>query len=223
MGRKFSDRLLLAVAPRLAFVIIELLSRTMRIEVIGEERPRDLWGVGRHVILAFWHDQLFLMTKGYRGPGAKILISASTDGELIARTMHCFGFGAIRGSSSRGGRKAFRELLGMASEPVDLVLTPDGPKGPRHQVKDGVVQLARLSARPVVPLAFACSRGHRFASWDRFLLPYPFARGVFSYGEPLYFGETDTPESFRARVQQAMDDNTLAACARLKDYGLSAV
>jgi lysophospholipid acyltransferase (LPLAT)-like uncharacterized protein len=184
---------------------------------------QELWADQRRVILAFWHDQLFLMAKGYHGPGAQVMISASKDGELIARTMEYFGIGAVRGSSTRGGRAAFREMLELAAQPVDLVITPDGPKGPRHQVKEGVVQLARLSGRPVVPMAFACSRGYRFNSWDRFLLPFPPGRGVFSFGAPLYYGEGDSADSFRLRVQHAMDENVRIARERLRDYDLSAV
>jgi lysophospholipid acyltransferase (LPLAT)-like uncharacterized protein len=218
-----ADRLLLKAGPWLAAKVIRLVHAGLRIETIGDGPLRELWAARRHAILAFWHDQLFLMAAGYRGPGAAVMISASKDGELIARTMDYFGIGSIRGSSTRGGRAAFREMLGLAGEPLDLVFTPDGPKGPRHQVKEGVVQLARLTGRPVVPMAFACSRGHRFGSWDRFLLPLPPGRGVFSFGEPLFFSKDDDMNNFRQRVQQAMEANDLAARERLKEYDLSAV
>ena len=217
------DGLLLNVAPRLAAVVIRLLRRSLRIDFIGEEHPRAYWDKGEAVILAFWHDQLLLMVEGYRGPGARILISASKDGELIARTMEQFGQGAVRGSSNRGGRQAFRELVELARQPFDLVFTPDGPKGPRHQVKEGVVQLARISGRPVVPMAFVASSGHRFASWDRFLLPYPFGRGVFAFGPALLFEKGEEPEAFRLRLQAALEDNHRRARARLEEYGVSAV
>ena len=93
-----------------------------------------------------------VITKCYEGAGAKVLISPSRDGELIARTMDYFGLGTVRGSSRRGGRAAFRELVELGRTPFDLAITPDGPKGPRHQLKDGVVELARITGRPVVPL-----------------------------------------------------------------------
>jgi lysophospholipid acyltransferase (LPLAT)-like uncharacterized protein len=221
--KNLGDWLLLNVAPRLAAWIIRLLYRLTRIEFIGEEHPRAFWQKGEAVILAFWHDQLLLMVRGYRGPGARILISASKDGELIARTMEHFGQGAVRGSSNRGGRQAFRELVELARQPYDLVFTPDGPKGPRHQVKEGVVQLARLSGRSVVPMAFAASRGHRFASWDRFLLPYPFGRGVYAFGPPMLFNKGEDPEAFRLRLQTALEENDRRAQARLEEYGVSAV
>ncbi len=218
-----SDRLLIAVAPPLASWVIRFLYWTNRTEVLGEENPRNFWARGEQVIFSSWHDQLLLLGAVYKGPGAKLLISASKDGELIARTMAYFGLGAVRGSSSRGGRAAFVQLLALSNEPVDLGVTPDGPRGPRHILKDGVIQLARLSGRPVVPLAFVCSRGHRFNSWDRFLLPYPFGRGVFAYGEPVWFKAEEGVERFRERLTTAMNLNQQRAEARLEDYRVSAV
>lgn len=220
---KLKDRLLLAIVPWLAVRIIRLLHGTMRIDFCGEERLREFWQRGEHMILPFWHDQLLLMVMGYRGPLVKTLISASKDGELLARAMRYFGHDAVRGSSSKGGRAAFKELLALSREPVDLVLTPDGPKGPRHELKDGVIQLARLSGRAVVPMAFVCSRGYRFASWDRFLLPYPFSRGVYSFGEPIYFDQTEGVTGFRQRLKEAMQLNQQRAEVRLEEYGVSSV
>ena len=220
---RLPNRILLALAPLLATVIIRLLYRLNRIEFIGEDHPQKIWQRGNHLILTFWHDQLFLMVKGYRGPGSKILISASQDGELIARVMQYFGQQAVRGSSSRGGRAAFRELISLAKEAVDLVITPDGPKGPRHTIKDGVVQLARLSERPVVPMAFVCSRGHRFASWDRFLLPYPFGRAVFAFGPPVTYQKGMAVEDYRRQLETAMAENQGRAEAQLENYGVFAV
>jgi lysophospholipid acyltransferase (LPLAT)-like uncharacterized protein len=200
-----------------------MLYRLNRIDFVGEEHPKAIWQRGEHLILAFWHDQLLLMVKGYRGPGSKILISASKDGELIARVMQYFGQQAIRGSSSRGAKAAFKEMVALAREEVDLVITPDGPKGPRHELKDGVVQLARMGGRPVVPMAFACSRGHRFSSWDKFLLPFPFGRAVFSFGPPVSFSKDEGVDVFRERIVAAMAENQQRAEAQLEEYGVSAV
>lgn len=220
---KLSDRVLLAVGPWLASGIIRLLHKLNRIDFIGTERPQQIWQRGEHIIISFWHDQLLLMAMGYRGPGSKILISSSKDGELIARVMRYFGQDAVRGSSSRGAKAAFKELVALAREEVDLVITPDGPKGPRHELKDGVVQLARLSGRPVVPMAFVCSRGHRFSSWDKFLLPFPFGRGVYAFGEPVSFDREEGVDLFRERLMTAMVANQKQAEARLEEFGVSAV
>jgi hypothetical protein len=90
-------------------------------------------------------------------------------------------------------------------------------------VKEGVVQLAWLTSRPVIPMVFACSRGHRFPSWDPFLLPFPFGRGVFSFGSPVCFAQSESPADFQARMQLAMENKERRALARLEEHGVSAV
>ena len=223
MKEPLLQRIILSAGPWLAARLIRLVHKFQRNDSVGEVAVKALWDKKQPVILAFWHDQLFMMATGYHGLGAKVMISASKDGELIARTMQYFKIDSVRGSSTRGGKAAFREMLALAREPFDLVFTPDGPKGPRHEVKEGVVQLARLTGRPVVPMAFVCSHARRFASWDRFLLPYPFGRGVYAFGEPLYYDPSESVENFRLRVQAAMEANVCRAVERLKTYGLSAV
>ena len=220
---KLRDRLLVAFAPPLASLLIRFLHLSIRTEVLGQERLKNQWQRDQNVIISFWHDQLLMMVLGYPGKKARILISASKDGELIARVMRYFGQDAVRGSSNRGARGAFKHLIKIASEPTDLVITPDGPKGPRHQIKDGVVQLARLTGRPVVPMAFVSSRGHRFASWDRFLFPFPFSRGVYSFGEAQFYQPGESADSFRERIEQAMHDNQSTAEKYLEARGATAV
>lgn len=220
---KISDRLLLSVVPFLASGVLRLLSLTLRTDIIGEQYLREIWDRDEHIIISFWHDQLLLMVFGYPGKHAKLLISSSKDGELLARTMKYFEQDTVRGSSSRGGRAAFKEMLNLSQEKADIILTPDGPKGPRHELKDGVVQLARMSGRPVIPMAFVCNRGYRFKSWDRFLLPYPFGRGVYSFGAPVYFDKQEGVELFRERLKEAMQQNQRQAEARLEEYSVSAV
>jgi len=220
---KLKDKLLVTVVPWLGAKLIRFIAFTQRSKILGESAVEECRQRGKHVILCAWHDQLLMMVTIYKGPGAKILISRSRDGELIARTVSYFGQGAVRGSSSRGGREAFREMLKFAELDVDLAVTPDGPKGPRRQIKDGVIQMARISGRPIVPLIYVCSRGYRFRSWDRFLLPYPFARAVYCYGAPQYFSRDQPLEECRQRLQQAMDEAQQRAAAQLETYGVSAV
>ena len=220
---KVGDRLLLVFVPFIASRVMHLLNLSLKKEVLGENHLRNTWKRGEQVIISFWHDQLFLLVFGYPGKHAKLLISSSKDGELLARTMRYFDQDTVRGSSSRGGRAAFKAMLDLCKEKVDIVLTPDGPKGPRHVLKDGVVQLARMSGRPVIPMAFVCSHGHRFQSWDRFLFPYPFARGVYSFGEPVYFDKNEGVDGFRERLKNAMIDNQRQAETHLESYGISAV
>ena len=226
---QYNNWFIFTLLPWFTSVVIRLIHRTMRTEYLGEEHPRSIWNKGGNFILAFWHDQLFLMAPGYKGAqqerkvGTRILISQSKDGELIARTMEFLGLGAVRGSSNRGGREALREMVKMAKDPDDIVFTPDGPKGPRHEAKMGVAQISKVTGRAIVPIAFVSSRGARFRSWDKFLFPYPFARGVYSFGSPLSIKPDEDMDSFLKRIEKEMLQNTERAAARLEAYGLSAV
>ena len=217
------DRLALNAGPWLAAKMIRLFHRRLQPDMIGLEPVEKIWEQGENVILSFWHDQLFMMAAGYTGPRASVMISASKDGELIARTMGYFEIGTIRGSSTRGGRAAFKAMVDLGKAPLDLAFTPDGPKGPRHVIKDGVVQLARVTGRPIVPMAFARSHGYRFNSWDRFLVPYPRGKAVYAFGAPLYYEKGESIDSFRDQVQAAMDQNINTAMEHLKHYGLTAL
>lgn len=148
----------LAVLPPAGAAMIRLLGRSMQIDTRGQEHVDRLYQEGKRVIIAFWHARQFMMPLTYRGTLAHILISQHHDGEIIARIVERFGFRAVRGSSTRGGVEALRELIRLGRSGVDLVVTPDGPNGPRQVAKMGVIQLARASRLPIIPLAFGCSK-----------------------------------------------------------------
>ena len=174
----------LTVLPPVAAAVIRALGRSMRIETRGHEHIDQLYREGKRVIIAFWHARQLMMPLTYRGTLAHILISQHQDGEIIARIVERFGFRAVRGSSTRGGVEALRELIRLGRSGVDLVVTPDGPKGPAQVAKIGVIQLARVSKLPIIPLAFSCSKKNFFrvgiASWSRALDP-----AAYSFGDRL--------------------------------------
>jgi len=201
--RKFKDRLIQLIAPPLARVIIRFLSLTMRIETLHEERVRPFWEEDKRMILTFWHGRLLMIPVCYHGKGIKILISQHQDGELIARTMKLFGYGTIRGSSTRGGASAMRKMLKACRE-WDIAITPDGPRGPRHEVREGTIILAKLAGVPIVPVTFGSSRKKVFSSWDRFNLPCPFSRGAFLWGEPLHVERDADVEEKRQELERQM-------------------
>jgi lysophospholipid acyltransferase (LPLAT)-like uncharacterized protein len=161
----------LSVLPPIGAAVIRGLGRSMCIETKGQESIDALYQTGKRVIIAFWHERQLMMPLTYRGTQAHILISQHQDGEIIARIVERFGFKAIRGSSTRGGAIALRELIRIGRSGADLVVTPDGPKGPRRVVKLGVVQLAKATGLPIVPLAFSCSKKNSsragIDSWSR--------------------------------------------------------
>ncbi len=161
----------LSVLPPVGAALIRGIARTMRHETRGQEAVDALYREGGHAIIAFWHAQQLMIPIGYRGTRAHVLISQHGDGEIIARIIARFGHGAVRGSSTRGGAKALRALIKLARSGQDVAVTPDGPKGPRHVAKLGVIQLAKVTGLPIVPVAFACSKKNSLragiATWSR--------------------------------------------------------
>jgi lysophospholipid acyltransferase (LPLAT)-like uncharacterized protein len=164
-----------SLLPPIAAAAIRGVARSMRYETCGYEPLDALYREGRHIILAFWHAQQLMIPFGYRGIGAHVLISQHGDGEIIARIIARFGHEAVRGSSTRGGAAALRSLIKLGRSGRDVVVTPDGPKGPRHVAKLGVIHLAKATGLPIVPLAFACSKKNSLragiAIWSRIRFP----------------------------------------------------
>ncbi|HEU5406754.1 MAG TPA: lysophospholipid acyltransferase family protein [Nitrospira sp.] len=147
-----------SLLPPLGAAAIRSVARTMHCETGGHEAVDGLYREGRNIILAFWHAQQLMIPIGYRGAGSHVLISQHGDGEIIARIIARFGHEAVRGSSTRGGAGALRAMIKLGRSGRDVVVTPDGPKGPRQVAKLGVIHLAKATGLPIVPLAFACSK-----------------------------------------------------------------
>jgi lysophospholipid acyltransferase (LPLAT)-like uncharacterized protein len=166
--------------------LLDSLMATIRMDVENDAAYRTPTGQGRPVIFIPWHGRLLPLGYVHRGQGVIGLASQSADGEYIARILQHWGFGTIRGSSSRGGDTAFRELIRAVRTGKSVAITPDGPRGPREKIKPGVLQLAQLTGAPLIPVAAAASRAWWFESWDRFLVPQPFARMAVAYGDAVH-------------------------------------
>lgn len=154
----FAHRVTLRVGPPLGVWLLRVIGRTLRLDFHAGGAAFERARGGNPVIIAFWHDQQLMMPLFYQGKGAAALISRHRDGELIARIAARFGFGAVRGSTTRGGAPALRRLIELGRSGHDLIVTPDGPKGPRHVAKQGVVFLARATQMPIMPVAVAYSK-----------------------------------------------------------------
>lgn len=175
LKRRIERWIKFTVLPPLGALVIRAIKGTMWLEQHGHEPVDALYREKRSIILAFWHAQQLMIPFGYRGPGSHVLISQHGDGEIIARIIARFGHEAVRGSSTRGGAGALRSLIKLGRSGKDVVVTPDGPKGPRQVAKLGVIQLAKATGLPIVPLAFACSKKNSsragIASWCRTHFP----------------------------------------------------
>ncbi|HKL77723.1 MAG TPA: lysophospholipid acyltransferase family protein [Gammaproteobacteria bacterium] len=201
-------------AARAVSWLVRLLGRTIRWRTQAPASARQLLAGDAPVILAFWHGRLLMIPIAYLRAGrsrVNVLISEHGDGELISRTIAHFGFGSVRGSSRRGALRAMRDLIRKVREGADFAFTPDGPQGPAQQVQAGVVDLAQRTGYPILPVTFSVRHGKQFASWDRFLLPRPFSRGVFAWGEPVWVGAEDDTEAVRAELEARMQGLTRAA------------
>ena len=201
----------------LASLYIRLVWATGRWRVEGEDIPAAFWDQGKPFILAFWHGRLLMMPKSWH-PSRPIhmLISGHRDGQLIARTVGHFDIRTIEGSTTRGGAGALRAMMKALKAGECIGITPDGPKGPRMRASDGIVAAARLSGCPVIPATYAAASHRRLRSWDRFLVPLPFTRGVIVWGEPIPVGRDTDEVEIRQRIEDAM--NAQAAYAdRLMD------
>ena len=192
------------------FRLLQVWSHTLRFEI------DDRAGViGRPVtescIAALWHNRLLLISfvlKKFlpQRPGAG-LISASRDGDLVADLTQRFGFQVVRGSSSRLGASAILELTNFLASGRDILITPDGPRGPAYELGPGIIFLAQKTGAAVVPVNMEYSSCWRVKSWDRFILPRPLSKVRFIIGPPHRVRSTTTPEEFEAerlRLQNAM-------------------
>lgn len=164
--------------------LVSALLSTTRIERIDLENLAHFRRRGTPVIFVFWHGNLLPLVHYHRHEGIVVLVSEHADGERIARVLARRGFGTVRGSSTRGGVRGLRALVRAARAGRDLALTPDGPRGPRGEFKPGALAVARLTGLPVIPLAVSASPSWSLGSWDRFMVPKPFAVVRIQYLPP---------------------------------------
>lgn len=188
--------ILQSIGIPLAYALIRLLVPTVRIRITNQHIPDSLLEEGKGIIFAFWHSDLVMtMHHGIRENRKRrifIMTSLSRDGELLARLLRLFGFGIVRGSTSRAAVQGLHQLKKRLDEGYSVAVAVDGPRGPRHQVKPGVALLAKASGCPIVPFAILTSRAIRLRSWDRCEIPLPFSHCEAIFGKPIPLSpETD--------------------------------
>jgi lysophospholipid acyltransferase (LPLAT)-like uncharacterized protein len=190
---KFRRRLIYLFAKPLIKGLLNTLWLTCRVKtVIGTEYADQILAASNPVIPCYWHQHhifgiWYMLQLRKRGLKVGFLISPSRDGEVPAKIAESWGLRAIRGSSNRTGARALKELYELITrEGISPVNTSDGPTGPIHKFKPGAIMLAQMSGAPILPLSWAADRYWQLSSWDRFIIPKPFARIVISVGESRY-------------------------------------
>ncbi len=205
---------MLAIVPPLGRALITLVGRSLSVEELHADAVLSRIHIDRRpVVFAFWHNRIFYCSYylgwrfAWRKAPCSVLISESRDGEMIARTAQALGGNVVRGSTSRGARQGFLGLLRRARHGDCLLITPDGPRGPRYVAQGGVALLAAKARLPVVTIGCGFSAALEFGSWDGFTIPVPGARAVVSYGEPIdvpHDADEAALEEARARIEGSL-------------------
>jgi lysophospholipid acyltransferase (LPLAT)-like uncharacterized protein len=187
---------------------IRFIFKTTRWTFEGSQHPQPFWDQEKPFICAFWHNRLLLGTYGWTvSVPFYMLISEHADGQVIAHTVKHQGIDCIAGSKRRGGMAAFRRLVHALRQGQFIGMTPDGPRGPRFKASPGIATLARLTGVPVLPFVAAVEKRVVLSTWDRFIIPLPFGKGIVAWGEPVYSLPDEGDEAHAQRIEQAL--NTL--------------
>ncbi len=203
LRKKMVYRLLIWLGPWL----IRLLGCTLRIQRINYQATDELFQQKQAYILCPWHGRLFLPVFCHQHQSIVAMVSQHADGELITRIIKKLGYDTVRGSSTRGGKKAFLQLLSHLKNSGWGAMIPDGPTGPRYYLKPGTLLLAQQAQCHLIPITFAARPCWRFKSWDHMVLPRPFARAVLVYGDPLRLPTATTAEeleTWRQKIETLM-------------------
>jgi lysophospholipid acyltransferase (LPLAT)-like uncharacterized protein len=182
------------------------LARSWRIDVLRPGRWLEVTATGRPYVLLCWHESLLPVMWHHRGQGIAALISQARDGQYLAGFARSLGYRLIRGSSSRGGRQALAGAIRALQAGIPVGVTPDGPRGPRRVAKPGAFAAAARGRALVVPVHAEARPAWRAGSWDRFLLPGPFARVRMAYGEVVDAAALVDPADIAARASRALDE-----------------
>jgi lysophospholipid acyltransferase (LPLAT)-like uncharacterized protein len=196
---------------RIAGAAVAAHRATLSIHLVHEERFLDLDARKVPILFALWHGRMLVPIQEHRDQGIVTMASQSKDGELIARWLERIGYSVARGSSSRGGSSALRDMVRHVRAGRHAALTVDGPRGPARVVQPGVLQLARLTRAWILPITSSSARPRFLASWDRYLVPLPFSRTFVVYGEPFPVDASWSDEEGLARIAASIDTATAEA------------
>jgi len=218
--RRDSNGVVVPHAPRwsqrlgawLVSLLVRMVSATLRYRWTDSSGYFDAGPAGP-ALYCVWHNRLALCMVPYYGyikrrnqtPGLAALVSASKDGGFLAGILECFGVHPVRGSSSRRGPQALLELTSWAERGYDLAITPDGPRGPRYVVQEGVMGLAQVTGFPIVPVSYYSHWKIRIKSWDQFQIPLPFSRCDMFFGKAVRVPR-EASEAEREALRQQLEE-----------------
>jgi lysophospholipid acyltransferase (LPLAT)-like uncharacterized protein len=168
--------------------VVRTLARSWRIRVLHDERWRGLHQQGQPLVFLLWHEALLPLLWHHRGQGVALVVSEAREGQYLSDLGASLGYRAVRGSSTRGGARALLSAVRELQDGRSIAFTPDGPRGPRRELKPGVILAAQRGGGAIVPVHAEADRAWRLHSWDRFMIPQPLARVLITYGRPFKVG-----------------------------------
>ena len=208
-AKELKRAILQNIAPRVIYIVTNILYMTCKKKFHTKISPKKL---SEPTIVAFWHGDLLSVLKGYilfcSNSNIDSIVSEHRDGEMIAKIVSLFGGGTIRGSSTRGGIKALKQSFKTLQNGRNLAITPDGPKGPRHSVADGIVMISQKKNVPIVTFNCKPTEYWQFKSWDRFVIPKPFSTLDFYIGEPFFLEGLSMQES-KELIKERLEKNAI--------------
>ena len=164
-----------------------MVCKSIRWTYLVENEKSNIFNNDQEYIFCCWHNRLFLGPHLLpRNRVINALQSSHSDGMITSLAFQYLGMKGILGSSKKGGMQAFRKMVKCIQSGESVAITPDGPKGPKEVVKEGIIKLAQITQKPIIPLVWSTNRYKVFNSWDNFVLPFPFSKGFYSFGNPIY-------------------------------------
>jgi len=205
----FQQRIGIHLADWAFYLLIKFIGKTIRYETEGWENFQKIERDGKIPIYAFWHNRIFAGTYFFRNRGIVVITSQSFDGEYIARFIQRFGYGAVRGSSTRGGVGALVEMIRLMKKGLPMAFSVDGPRGPKYVAKTGAILLAKKTGNPLMPFVVETEQFWTINNWDNLQIPKPFTRAKIFIAAPIYVGadagEAET-ENKRLDLQKKLDE-----------------
>ncbi len=202
--KKLTENLALLFLPFLMVFYVRLIGVTLRYNFVNTLSYRKA-KTGGNCIFVFWHQKLFAPLYSHRNSKMNIMVSQHRDGELAARTLRFLGYTVTRGSTTRGGMKACL-LMRKEIERHDLVITPDGPRGPRYHFSGGPVTIAKFSGRPILPVGIGARFAKYLSSWDRFMLPLPTSRINIVFGRVHYIKQKVEEDAIKDYLAKELNE-----------------
>lgn len=193
------------------YIYIVLCYKTSKWSVVDFNKQKH----NHSTIYCFWHGRLAMAAYSYyKKSGMNVLISPHSDGEIIKNTMSHFNFATISGSSKKNSVLSLKHIIKKLNNNENVAITPDGPKGPAHKINSNIIEISRITKAPIMPIAFSMSRNIILNSWDSFMLPFPFSKGVLIYGELITVPTASTiteREDLKAKLALKLTEITLIA------------